>query len=83
MAVRKGDWKLLKITDNAAQADPSVLNDLSGVELYNLKDDIGETKNLAVSRSDKVKELTGAWQRWNKQLARPGWPPPPGAQPPR
>jgi arylsulfatase A-like enzyme len=83
MAVRKGDWKLLKITDNAAQADPSVLNDLSGVELYNLKDDIGETKNLAVSRSDKVNELTGAWQRWNKELARPGWPPPPGAQPPR
>ena len=83
MAIRKGDWKLVKMSDNATQADPSVLNDLSGVELYNLKDDIGETKNLAVSHADKVKELSQAWQRWNKELARPGWPPPRIAQPPR
>jgi hypothetical protein len=68
------------MSDNAAQADPSVLNDLKGAELYNLKDDIGETKNLAVSHADKVKELTEAWQRWNKELARPGWPPPRAAQ---
>jgi arylsulfatase A-like enzyme len=84
MAIRTGDWKLVKMSENAAQADPSVLNDLNGAELYNLKDDIGETKNLAVSHADKVKELTEAWQRWNKELARPGWPPPPrAAQPPR
>jgi arylsulfatase A-like enzyme len=77
MAIRKGDWKLLKMSDDASQADPSVLNDLTGAELYNLKDDIGETKNLAATHSDKVKELTEAWQRWNKEQARPGWPPPP------
>ena len=80
MAIRKGDWKLVKISNDAAQADPSVLNDLTGVELYNLKDDIGETKNLAAAHPDKVKDLTEAWQQWNKELARPGWPPPPRLQ---
>jgi arylsulfatase A-like enzyme len=79
MAIRKGDWKLLKYDDKAFVADPSVLSNLSAVELYNLKEDIGETKNLAALHPDKVKELTDAWHRWNKTLAKPGWPPPRGA----
>ena len=77
MAIRKGDWKLLKMNDQAFQADPSVLSDLSGVELYNLKADIGETKNLASSEPGKVKELIAAWKQWNQGLAKPLWPPPP------
>lgn len=81
MAIRKGDWKLVKMSDEAFLADPAVLADLTGVELYNLKEDIGETKNLAAVHPEKVKELTEAWQRWNKELARPLWPPPP--RPPR
>jgi hypothetical protein len=36
MVIRKGDWKLLKMGDDAFQADLSVLNGLTGVELYNL-----------------------------------------------
>ncbi len=76
MAIRKGDWKLLKMSDDAFQADPAVLEDLTGVELYNLKEDIGETRDLARLHPEKVKELTEAWQRWNKGLARPLWPPP-------
>ena len=77
MAIRRGDWKLLKYTDEAYLADPSVLSDLSGVELYNLKADIGETKNLAASEPGRVKELTAAWKQWNQGLARPLWPHPP------
>lgn len=79
MAIRKGDWKLLKMDDQAYLADPSVLSDLSGVELYNLKADIGETKNLASSEPDTVKELIAAWKQWNQGLAKPLWPPPRGA----
>ncbi len=76
MAIRKGDWKLLKMHDQAYLADPAELSDLSGVELYNLKEDIGETKNLAATQAEKVKELTAAWRQWNQTLARPAWPPP-------
>jgi arylsulfatase A-like enzyme len=78
MAIRKGDWKLVKMSDDAFRQDPSVLADLTGVELYNLKEDIGEKKNLAAVRPEKVKELAEAWQRWNKELSPPSWPPPPG-----
>ena len=76
MAIRKGDWKLMKMSDEAFLADPSVLEPLTEPALYNLKDDIGETKNLAASHPEKVRELTALWQQWNKDLARPLWPPP-------
>jgi arylsulfatase A-like enzyme len=77
MAIRQGDWKLVKTRAGAfVDADPAVLSDLSGAELYDLAKDLGETKNLAASRPDKVKELGDAWQQWNIQLAKPSWGPP-------
>jgi arylsulfatase A-like enzyme len=76
MAIRKGDWKLVKTSERPLQdVDPAIFNDLSGAELYNLADDIGEKKNLAGAHPEKVKELAGAWQRWNKELAKPLWSP--------
>jgi arylsulfatase A-like enzyme len=72
MAIRKGDWKLVKTREGALRdVDPAVLSNLSSAELYNLADDIGESKNLAATRPDKVRELSEAWQRWNKELVRP------------
>lgn len=48
--VRKGDWKLLRFyADNRDGSDR--------FELYNLKDDIGETKNLAAKKPELVREL--------------------------
>ncbi len=44
-AVRKGDWKYIYY-----HADRRM-------ELFNLKDDIGETKNLAEENTEKLKEL--------------------------
>ena len=73
MAIRMGDWKLVKTHEGPLGNDPSVLSDLSGAELYNLAEDIGEARNLAASRPDKVRELSEAWQRWNRQLAQPLW----------
>ena len=75
MAVRKGDWKLLRMTETAYTEDPIVLTDLSQLELYNLKTDISETKNLAAANSKKVKELAAEWTRWAKALSKPGWSP--------
>jgi arylsulfatase A-like enzyme len=49
MALRRGDWKLVW---NNIDKDPQ------GVpELYNLKDDPSETKNLADKRPDAVKDM--------------------------
>lgn len=76
MAIRKSDWKLVKMSDEGFLEDPAVLSHLSGTELYNLKDDIGEKQNLAAAHPDKVKELVADWQRWNKELSKPQWPPP-------
>jgi arylsulfatase A-like enzyme len=73
MAIRVGDWKLVKTHEGPLGGDPAVLSDLSAAELFNLAEDISEARNLAPSRPEKVKELTDAWQRWNSQLARPLW----------
>ena len=48
-AVRAGDWKLV-----AAKGDPW--------ELYDLRTDRAEQKNLAEQMPDKVKELEAIWQ---------------------
>ena len=74
MAIRHGEWKLVKTRAGAfVDHDPAVLSDLTGAELYNLADDVGESKNLAAVRPDKVKELSERWQQWNRQLAKPRW----------
>ena len=60
-AIRKGDWKLLKMPKS------------NEVQLYNLKDDIGEGTDLAAQKPDKVKELQADFDKWNAQLAQPLW----------
>ena len=75
MAIRKGDWKLLRMTDAAYTEQPYVIGDLSALQLYNLSDDISETKNLAAANPKKVKELAADWTRWAKSLATPAWSP--------
>lgn len=48
--VRRGDWKLIRFfSDNDDGSDR--------FELYNLKDDLGETKNLAAGKPELVREL--------------------------
>jgi hypothetical protein len=38
------------------------------VELYNLKDDIGETKNLAEKLSGKTAEMRKKLHAWQKEV---------------
>ena len=59
-AVRKGQWKLVKVGGQPAQ-------------LYDLAADIGEAHNLAEQRPEIVKELETAWAQWNSQLEEPRW----------
>jgi arylsulfatase A-like enzyme len=76
MAVRKGDWKLVRAMDGPLRgADSAALNDLSTAGLYNLATDISERNDVAAAHPEKVKELADAWQRWNQGLVRPLWGP--------
>lgn len=52
ISVRSGDWKLIQ----RYTRKPDSYDGL--VELFNLKDDLGETKNLASSMPEKVAELS-------------------------
>jgi arylsulfatase A-like enzyme len=58
-AVRLGDWKLHEYFEDGA------------LELYNLKDDIGERQNLAKANPSKVKELHNLLAAWRKEIAAP------------
>lgn len=60
-AVRKGDWKLLELPPNATQ-------------LYNVRLDKAETRNLAASQPALVRDLRNARAAWLKTLVPPLWP---------
>lgn len=76
MAIRSGDWKLVRSSEGPLlTGEFDSLASLAGAELYNLAADIGETKDLAAVEPAKVRELSDAWLRWNKELAKPLWGP--------
>ncbi|MBX6312298.1 MAG: sulfatase [Isosphaeraceae bacterium] len=79
MAIRRGDWKLVRYdtTVDRAGAEPSrkARPGVTPPRLYNLAQDIGESNDLSAQFPDKLKELQGAWQEWNAQLAQPLWGP--------
>ena len=68
MAIRKGDYKLVRYDLAADDAKGT-----SELKLYNLAKDIGETKDLAAALPDKVKELQADWTEWNKSNIKPLW----------
>lgn len=80
MAVRQGDWKLVRMTPRPPVGDSATAVDLSAAELYNITDDIAETHNLAGQAPEKARALAALWQRWNADLARPLWGSPPGGR---
>jgi arylsulfatase A-like enzyme len=54
--IRKGDWKLIQTFDP------------EGIELYNLSDDLGETRNLADAQKAKVEELRRELDSWREDV---------------
>ena len=67
-AIRSGDWKLVQSPKDAA-GPASVVS----AELYNLKDDPGETKNLAAEQPERTKALAAQWTAWSATLVKPAW----------
>ena len=58
-AIRDGDWKLLEFFETGKR------------ELYNLKDDIGEKRDLAAENPQKEKELFNKLTRWRTEVKAP------------
>ncbi|MCD6288785.1 MAG: sulfatase-like hydrolase/transferase [Candidatus Hydrogenedentes bacterium] len=56
-AVRSGDWKLVFFRGRK--------------ELFNLRDDLGETTDLSKTKPEKVKELTDLYNAWLEEMADP------------
>jgi arylsulfatase A-like enzyme len=75
MAIRKGAWKLVKTMEGPLLDADTSQPDLSGAQLFNLVDDIGEKNDLAAAHPEKVKELAADWLRWSKEMAKPLWTP--------
>lgn len=69
MAIRHGDWKLVRY-DPIADGDTGFVTD---AKLYNLADDIGESKDLVHAEPQKAKELQTAWDKWNELNVEPLW----------
>ncbi len=86
VAIRDGDWKLLAgldlpefppgadVTEEQMRALKSA--ELSGFELYNLADDIGETKELSAEQPEKLDELTAVMRALYRDVREesPVWP---------
>ncbi len=74
MALRKGDWKLVKAPGLAAGAEALTGKaNSAGAELYNLTEDVSEKNNVAGQQPAKVRELAQAWEAWNAELVEPAW----------
>lgn len=55
-AIRQGDWKLIEFFETGS------------VELYNLKEDLGEQNNLAAKETSRANELKAALAAWRKTV---------------
>lgn len=73
MAIRAGDFKLVRYDLNADTRTGAPRQGVTAARLYNLRDDIGETKDLAAALPDKVKELQAQWDTWNTANVAPLW----------
>ncbi len=73
MAIRMGDYKLVRYDSNVETRTGKTHQPVTAAKLYNLANDIGESKDLAASMPDKVKELQAQWDKWNATLMKPLW----------
>jgi arylsulfatase A-like enzyme len=69
--IESGDWKLMEFFEDGR------------LELYHLREDIGESRNLAKDKPDKAKELHTKLLAWRKEVHAPmPTPHKPGEAPP-
>lgn len=65
--VRRGDYKLIEFVGDRFDADGNYILGRH-VELYNLREDIGETRNLADAEPERVKTMLTDLHQWLKRM---------------
>jgi arylsulfatase A-like enzyme len=73
MAIREGNYKLVRYDTNADTQTGKKGQPVSDVKLYDLINDVGESKDLSASMPDKVKALQAKWDAWDATLTKPLW----------
>ena len=75
LALRMGDWKIVKSIGAGVSAENPRAGKatLEGVQLYNLRQDLGEKENLAEKNPEKLRELVAVWESYNRQMIDPLW----------
>jgi arylsulfatase A-like enzyme len=58
-AIRAGRWKLLEFFEDGR------------FELYDLREDVGESRNLAAAQPERARELQGRLAAWRQSVAAP------------
>jgi arylsulfatase A-like enzyme len=58
-AIRQGDWKLLEFFEDGR------------LELYDVRDDVRQQRDLAQQQPDKVRDLHGRLQAWRAEVEAP------------
>ena len=61
-AIRQGQWKLTFALPSKAAKTPIL-------GLYDLSQDIGESRDLSLTQPERVKQLQAAWASWRKSVA--------------
>ncbi|MCA9081513.1 MAG: DUF4976 domain-containing protein, partial [Planctomycetaceae bacterium] len=56
-AIRQGDWKLIEFFETG------------GVELYNLRDDLGEQHNLAAEQPQRIGQMRERLAAWRTEVS--------------
>ena len=60
-AIREGQWKLVFAMPDAKSKTPIL-------GLYNLSEDIAETKDLSATHPERVKQMQGNWEKWRNEV---------------
>jgi arylsulfatase A-like enzyme len=71
LSIRAGDWKLIPILGSAGFSKPSRITPKAGEapgQLYNLADDLGETKNLYAEKPEIVARLTALLAKYQSSV---------------
>ena len=80
-SIRQGDWKLInspgwdhssyRLDENNLAHPAENVKYPEGLVLFNLKDDIGETKDLSSEHPEQVKSMTALYEKWRSEMGEP------------
>lgn len=80
-SVRQGDWKLIQSeawvhsnyeldAENIASRSSDYIYP-EGLQLFNLKQNIGETEDLSSMHAERVSQMSALYERWRSQMGDP------------